>query len=138
MIDLFWPGRVLAEHKTAGKSLDGALAQALDYLPGDVLRANGYPDHERRTLLTRVLFCLFADDAGVWPLGLFEDFLRLHTRPDGSDLGPQLAWLFQILDTPYTSTSTSTSTRCWPVGTASSRTSTTSPRCGGSTASTPT
>lgn len=171
-IDLFWPGRVLAEHKTAGKSLDDALAQALDYLPGmdpedvppvvvacdfrefivrdldtgethrfplaslpdrleifgllegrdrrrydsdedvnlaatgllaafhDVLRANGYPDHERRTLLTRVLFCLFADDAGVWPLGLFEDFLRLHTRPDGSDLGPQLAWLFQILDTP--------------------------------------
>jgi len=33
-IDLFWPGRVLAEHKTAGKSLDDALAQALDYLPG--------------------------------------------------------------------------------------------------------
>lgn len=171
-IDLFWPGRLLAEHKTAGKSLDDALAQALDYLPGmdpddvpgvvvacdfrefvvhdldtgtqerfplaslperleqfgllegrerrrydsdedvnlaatgllaafhDVLAANGYPDHERRALLTRVLFCLFADDAGVWPLGLFEDFLRLHTRPDGSDLGPQLAWLFQVLDTP--------------------------------------
>lgn len=33
-IDLFWPGRLLAEHKSAGRSLDEALAQALDYLPG--------------------------------------------------------------------------------------------------------
>ncbi len=33
-IDLFWPGRLLAEHKTAGKSLDDAMEQALDYLPG--------------------------------------------------------------------------------------------------------
>jgi len=68
----------------------------------DALRAAGYPDHSRRALLTRVLFCLFADDAAVWTGGpdLFEDFIRLRTDPDGSDLGAQLAWLFQLLDTP--------------------------------------
>ncbi|GAB3471934.1 N-6 DNA methylase [Kineococcus endophyticus] len=68
----------------------------------DALWEAGYPDHSRRVLLTRVLFCLFADDAAVWTGGpdLFEDFIRLRTDPDGSDLGVQLAWLFQLLDTP--------------------------------------
>lgn len=170
-IDLFWPGRILVEHKSRGASLEAAMLQALDYLPGmdaadvprliivcdfetfilrdidsgsetrfalsdlpehvddfglmvgrdrsfkteedvnleaaqlltefgDSLERMGYGDHERRVLLTRVLFCLFADDAAVWPTDLFEDFIRLRTRTDGSDLGAQLAYLFQLLNTP--------------------------------------
>lgn len=47
----------------------------------DLLADAGYGDHHRRVLLTRVLFCLFADDAGVWPGGLFEDYLRLSLDP---------------------------------------------------------
>jgi len=66
----------------------------------DSLKAAKYDDHQRRVLLTRILFCLFADDAQVWPRGLFFDFLLLRTREDGQDLGPQLEWLFQILNTP--------------------------------------
>jgi hypothetical protein len=66
----------------------------------DALADAGYSDHQRRVLLTRILFCLFADDAQVWPRGLFFDFLLLRTSHDGEDLGPQLAWLFEILDTP--------------------------------------
>lgn len=66
----------------------------------DGLQAVGYDDHQRRVLMTRLLFCLFADDAQIWPTGLFEDYVRLRTRPDGSDLGPQLAYLFEILDSP--------------------------------------
>lgn len=31
-IDLYWPGTLVVEHKSAGKSLDDAEAQALDYL----------------------------------------------------------------------------------------------------------
>lgn len=31
-VDLIWPGMVLAEHKSAGESLDAAVDQALDYL----------------------------------------------------------------------------------------------------------
>ena len=49
--------------------------------------------------LTRVLFLLYGDDAGLWERGLFDDFLRNRTAEDGSDLGPLLAALFQILDT---------------------------------------
>jgi hypothetical protein len=31
-IDLFWPRMLVVEHKSAGKSLDDAIDQALDYL----------------------------------------------------------------------------------------------------------
>ena len=33
-IDLFWPGTLIAEHKSAGRNLDSAKVQALDYFPG--------------------------------------------------------------------------------------------------------
>ena len=33
-IDLFWKGTLIAEHKSAGKDLDTAYRQALDYFPG--------------------------------------------------------------------------------------------------------
>lgn len=33
-IDLFWPGVLLAEHKSRGKDLSRAHAQAIDYFPG--------------------------------------------------------------------------------------------------------
>ena len=33
-VDLFWPGMLLVEHKSRGKDLDRAFAQALDYFPG--------------------------------------------------------------------------------------------------------
>lgn len=171
-IDVFWPGRMLVEHKGRGADLVAAMDQAMDYLPGmaeedlpqvlvvcdfdrfivrnldtggtteftlaqlperlgvfsfltdpaapatyedeedvnlaatallavlhDALREVGYDDHQRRVLLTRLLFCLFADDAQVWPQGTFQDFLLLRTHEDGADLGAQLAWLFDVLDT---------------------------------------
>lgn len=33
-IDLFWKGQLIVEHKSRGKNLDKAYAQALDYFPG--------------------------------------------------------------------------------------------------------
>ena len=33
-VDLFWPGMLLVEQKSRGKSLDAAFKQALDYFPG--------------------------------------------------------------------------------------------------------
>ncbi len=66
----------------------------------DELRASGYPDHDMREWLTRILFCLFADDTEVWDRKLFETFIESRTRADGSDLGPQVNYVFQILDTP--------------------------------------
>lgn len=172
-IDLFWPGMLLVEQKSAGRDLAAAAIQAgeyfdaikeadrprfqllcdfqtfqlldrdtresssfsLDELPKhiekfgfimgmekrsfkdqdpanikaaelvgrlhDSLEASGYKGHQLEVFLTRMVFCLFADDTGIFePRDIFLDFLETRTKEDGSDTGPLLAQLFQILDTP--------------------------------------
>ena len=66
----------------------------------DALEAGGYSGHELERLLVRILFCLFADDTGIFERDAFKLFLENHTRADGSDLGPQLARLFDVLNKP--------------------------------------
>ena len=189
-VDLFWPGVLLVEQKSRGKSLDRAFAQAMDYFPGikerdlpryvvvcdfarfrlydltppspsgrwaggegepgtansyiefaladlhkhvrhfafiagyetqdikpqnpvniqaaermgrlhDALKASGYSGHALEVLLVRLLFCLFADDTGIFqPAQALRAYIEERTREDGSDLGPLLAQLFQVLNTP--------------------------------------
>ena len=173
-IDLYWPGVLIAEQKSAGKDLAAAEKQALDYLtdikqsdfPGlvitsdfaririldleskdptpveiktadlgkeyerflfiagyakqtfeqeieanveaselmgqlyDAAEAAGYKDHEANVLLTRLLFLMFGDDTAMWARGLFYSFVHDRTSDDASDLGAQLAMLFQVLNTP--------------------------------------
>src|SRR6266849_260298 len=175
-IDLFWKGVLLVEHKSRGKSLDKAEAQAMDYIqalknqgrddeiplyvivsdfarialhdleedatveftldefhrcvdnfafiPGykqhkldvedpvniravellcelhDALKDGGYSGHDLERFLVRVLFCLFAEDTGLFERNAFTLFVENHTLPDGSDLGVQLARLFEVLNTP--------------------------------------
>lgn len=67
----------------------------------DALDDASYRGHQLERFLVRLLFCLFADDTGIFqPLGIFEEFLRDRTREDGTDLGPLLSKLFEVLDTP--------------------------------------
>ena len=172
-IDVFWPGVMLAEHKSAGVDLDIAFDQATDYFAGlteaekpryvlvsdfrrfrlhdledaagtvefaladlhreigrfgfisgyqsrsykeedpvnvlaaermgklyDALRAAGYQGHALELLLVRLLFCLFADDTGIFPRHAFHDLIDQRTGEDGGDLGGWLARLFQALNTP--------------------------------------
>jgi len=67
----------------------------------DVLKVSGYHGHPLERLLVRLVFCLFADDTGIFDeLGMFETFLRERTREDGADLGPLLSQFFQVLNTP--------------------------------------
>ena len=66
----------------------------------DAIRAGGYSGHELERFLVRILFCLFAEDTGIFEPNAFAQYIENHTRPDGSDLGPQLALIFQILNTP--------------------------------------
>ena len=66
----------------------------------DALKASGYEGHALEVLLVRLLFCLFADDTGIFqPAQAFRAWVEERTAPDGSDLGPQLAQLFQVLNT---------------------------------------
>ena len=67
----------------------------------DALKASGYSGHALEVLLVRLLFCLFADDTGIFqPAQAFRDWVQERTAPDGSDLGPRLGQLFQVLNTP--------------------------------------
>ena len=172
-IDLFWPGVLIVEQKSAGRNLAHAYDQAGEYFdalpenqrPGhilvsdfqsfelhdlaeretaafalsdlhahvekfgfilgvqrrtfrdqdpasikaaelvgrlhDALAAAGYQRHDLERFLVRIIFCLFADDIGIFePRDIFFDFIETRTREDGSDLGPFLTQLFQVLDTP--------------------------------------
>jgi hypothetical protein len=66
----------------------------------DALEAGGYSGHELERLLVRILFCLFAEDTGIFERDAFTLYLENRTAADGSDLGTQLARLFQVLNTP--------------------------------------
>ena len=174
-IDLFWKGVLLVEHKSAGRSLAPAKAQALDYFPGlkdselpryillsdfqtfelhdldegdsisfllkdlpkhvekfgfilgiekrsfrdqdpvnidaselmgklhDALFASGYKGKDLERLLVRLLFCMFADDTGIFePVGIFSDLLTERTSEDGADVGLWLSQLFDVLNEPET------------------------------------
>ena len=172
-IDSFIPGKLIVEHKSAGKNLDAAFDQASDYflalkeaerpryiitsdfarirlydlqagggyhqckladlpkkadwfmflvegkitditeeseadrnaaytiskLHEALLRAN-FKGRDLEILLTRLLFCLFAEDTGIFgENGIFRHLME-STREDGGDVGRVLAELFQILNTP--------------------------------------
>lgn len=172
-IDCFWPGVMIAEHKSRGKSLAKAHLQALEYLDGlkdrelpryivvsdferirlydleadseteilttqlpkhirlfgfiagystqeirpenpvnvraaermgklhDQLKSFGYEGHDLEVLLVRLLFCMFADDTGIFqPAHSFQEWIEQRSRDDGSDLGGMLARFFQVLNTP--------------------------------------
>ena len=67
----------------------------------DALAGAGYRGHNLERFLVRIVFCLFADDTGIFePRDIFFDFIETRTSEDGADLGPWLAQLFQVLDTP--------------------------------------
>ena len=66
----------------------------------DALDDAGYRGHDLERFLVRIVFCLFADDTGVFePRDILFDFLESRTRQDASDLGAMLAQLFQVLNT---------------------------------------
>jgi hypothetical protein len=67
----------------------------------DQLKASGYQGHQLEVLLVRLLFCLFADDTGIFERrNQFKDYLETRTAEDGIDLGQHLSLLFQVLNTP--------------------------------------
>lgn len=66
----------------------------------DALEAGGYSGHQLERFLVRILFCLFAEDTGIFERESFKLYLLNRTAEDGSDLGPHVARLFEVLNTP--------------------------------------
>ena len=77
---------------------DRRAAEQMAALHDALLRSN-FSGRDLETFLTRLLFCLFADDTAIF--GDDGQFRRLieATRDDGKDLGATLAELFDVLDT---------------------------------------
>lgn len=101
-LHLFW---WMAGHGKPGETFANAedvnlKATALMAALHDELRAAGYDEHALREWMTRVLFCLFADDTDVWDRAAFHAYIARNTRIDGHDLGPVLAHIFQVLNEP--------------------------------------
>jgi hypothetical protein len=65
----------------------------------DSLKAINYTGRKLEQYLVRLLFCLFADDTGIFDKNIFRDLIAA-TKPDGSDLAQVLADLFNRLNTP--------------------------------------
>lgn len=65
----------------------------------DALKAAGYTGHPLEVLLVRLVFCMFADDSGIWNQDQFINLIKNRTNEDGSDLGMWLPRLFQVLNT---------------------------------------
>ena len=67
----------------------------------DALQESGYAGHDLELFLVRTVFCLFADDTGIFePRDIFLQFIEDRTSPDGADIGLWLTRLFQVLNTP--------------------------------------
>lgn len=66
----------------------------------DALLQTGFDGHRLEILLVRILFCLFAEDTGIFTRHQFINYLLNYTKEDGSDTEMHLAKLFQVLDTP--------------------------------------
>lgn len=60
-----------------------------------------FTGHDLEVFMTRLLFCFFADDTGIFGSNGQFDRLVHRSRDDGKDLGALLAELFQVLDTPH-------------------------------------
>jgi hypothetical protein len=66
----------------------------------DQLKAVNYVGHELEMYLVRLLFCLFADDTGIFEKNAFRDYIQTKTKDDGSDLAAHLSIIFDVLSTP--------------------------------------
>lgn len=66
----------------------------------DALAGGGYTGHQLERFLVRILFCLFAEDTGIFEREAFHLYVVNTTKEDGTDLGIHLARLFDVLNTP--------------------------------------
>lgn len=92
----------LADYEAAAVEAEQAANErAADKMAGlhDAIKATGYEGKDLETYLVRLLFCLFAEDTGLFgENGRFLDLLVNHAKVDGSDLHGVLSALFDTLN----------------------------------------
>lgn len=101
-----WAGMEKAQY-VAESHADVKAAERMGKLFDELLEANpGIFDDERgrhslNIFFTRLLFCFFAEDTGIFTDNQFTNAVGSQTQPDGSDLAEFLGALFTALDTAY-------------------------------------
>lgn len=80
------------------REIDRSAAYTISKLHEALLRIN-FKGRDLEVFLTRLLFCLFADDTGIFnENGQFRRFVE-SAKPDGSDIGQKIGELFEVLNT---------------------------------------
>ena len=91
-------GYALEPLKEEKNAADVQAAEKMSKLFDDMQEHN-YTGHGLEVYLARLLFCLFANDTGIFPQDSFHDYIKA-TAENGSDQDAQLARLFQDLNDP--------------------------------------
>ena len=96
-------GFVMGAHQRTFKDQDPVNIAAAELVGKlhDQLAESGYAGHDLERFLVRVVFCLFADDTGIFDQrGAFQEFIEDRTSVDGADLGLWLSQIFDVLNSP--------------------------------------
>lgn len=101
--DFFLPWAGMEKsHYVAEAHADIKAAERMGKLFDELVKVNKDQDISRDSLnlfFTRLLFCFFAEDTGIFEPGLFTSKIESLTQEDGSDLQPFLTDVFLALDT---------------------------------------
>lgn len=103
-----WAGMEKAQY-VAEAHADVKAAERMGKLFDELLQANPglFEDptgrHALNTFFTRLLFCFFAEDTGIFTENQFTNAVGSHTQTDGSDVAEFLTDLFTALDTQFAS-----------------------------------
>jgi hypothetical protein len=65
----------------------------------ETIKSSGFNEKDLEIFLTRIVYCLFAEDTGIFQPDIFRSYLEEKTNIDGSDVGSKLTELFQTLNT---------------------------------------
>ncbi|MGO4235784.1 DNA methyltransferase [Pseudarthrobacter sp. YAF2] len=99
-----WAGMEKAQY-VAEAHADVKAAERMGKLFDELLVANpemfdmAHGRHALNVFFTRLLFCFFAEDTGIFEEGAFTNAVGSHTQPDGSDVAEFLTEVFRALDT---------------------------------------
>lgn len=99
-----WAGMEKAQY-VAEAHADVKAAERMGKLFDELLAANpemfdmAHGRHALNVFFTRLLFCFFAEDTGIFEENQFTNSVGSHTQPDGSDVAEFLTDVFTALDT---------------------------------------
>jgi hypothetical protein len=98
-----WAGMEKAQHATENPA-DVKAAERMAKLYDEIKKDNPTNTkeevHNLNVFLSRLLFCFFAEDTGIFEKNVFTRSVDSHTQTDGSDLNVYLDRLFVVMNTP--------------------------------------